>query len=77
MQSVLRYGEKPIEFQLETDGEFYYLASEVGYFALAVHFGLYLICVIRILASLIVVVLILIAFKRYFLTCAFLLLVIW
>ncbi|VDD80638.1 unnamed protein product [Mesocestoides corti] len=30
MQSTLRYGEKPIEFQLETDGEFYYLASEVG-----------------------------------------------
>ncbi|VUZ40177.1 unnamed protein product [Hymenolepis diminuta] len=30
MQSILRYGEKPIEFQLETDGEFYYLASDVG-----------------------------------------------
>ncbi|KAM7533378.1 hypothetical protein Aperf_G00000123383 [Anoplocephala perfoliata] len=30
MQNILRYGEKPIEFQLETDGEFYYLASEVG-----------------------------------------------
>ncbi|KAG5454875.1 SWI SNF, matrix associated, actin dependent regulator of chromatin, sub b, member 1 [Clonorchis sinensis] len=30
MEIAFRYGEKPIEFQLEPDGEYYYLASEVG-----------------------------------------------
>ncbi|CAH8574783.1 unnamed protein product [Schistosoma intercalatum] len=30
METVFRYGEKPIEFQLESDGEYFYLASEVG-----------------------------------------------
>ncbi|CAL8085178.1 unnamed protein product [Calicophoron daubneyi] len=30
MENAFRYGEKPIEFQLEPEGEYYYLASEVG-----------------------------------------------
>ncbi|KAF7234864.1 hypothetical protein EG68_10300 [Paragonimus skrjabini miyazakii] len=30
MENAFRYGEKPIEFQLETDGDYFYLASEVG-----------------------------------------------
>ncbi|KAL7053555.1 hypothetical protein AAHC03_026410 [Spirometra sp. Aus1] len=30
MSLEFRYGEKPIEFQLQPDGEFFYLASEVG-----------------------------------------------
>ncbi|CAH8862709.1 unnamed protein product [Trichobilharzia szidati] len=30
METAFRYGEKPIEFQLEPDGEYFYLASEVG-----------------------------------------------
>lgn len=46
MQNILRYGEKPIEFQLETDGEFYYLASDVS-----IHFNsLCISCRLRLLA---------------------------
>lgn len=30
MENSFRYGERPIEFQLEAEGEYYYLASEVG-----------------------------------------------
>lgn len=36
MQNILRYGEKPIEFQLETDGEFYYLASDVRIYFISI-----------------------------------------
>lgn len=30
MENSFRYGERPIEFQLEAEGEYYYLASEVS-----------------------------------------------